>query len=300
MRKRLLGSLAALVGLLAAGALSPIWAMRIMAPPVGQRVATADYVLVGTVKNLEPNEVEVAAVPGQPQKTRYRIAIVTVEDPILGVAKGTKTVRVGFVPPPNPGAQKPGGGIRPPIKRFPTVELKKGQKAVLLLTKHQEGKFFVAPAYFDVINAENNPNFGKEVEEIKKSVKLLENPKAGLKSKDADEQLLTASLLVAKYRSYRPGVAKTKTEPIDAEQSRLILNVLSTADWNKKIVFGQPNPLALFNQLGLTAKEGWTPPQVAPGQNYAQVMEAAAKMWLQGNAGTYRIQRIVPDTSAQK
>jgi hypothetical protein len=264
---------------------------------VAQRVATAECIIVGTVKDLEPNDVEVATVPGQPQKTKYKVAIVTIDDPILGTAKGDKTIRVGFVPPQKPGAPKPGGPIRPGIRR-PMVDLKKGQKALFLLTKNDEGKFFVAGNYFNVLNAENNPNFAKDVDQAKKSVKLLDNPTAGLKSKDADEQLLTASLLIARYRTFRMG--KTKTEPIDAEQSRLILNVLSTADWNKKIVFGQPNPLALFNQLNLTPKDGWTPPQVAPGQNYAQVMEAAAKMWLQGNAGTYRIQRIVPDASERK
>jgi hypothetical protein len=294
MRKLLWGSLAALAGLLIVGTASPVLAMRIMPQPVGQRVAAADCIIVGTVKDLEPNEVEVAIVPGQPQKTKYKVAIVTVDDPILGTAKGVKTIRVGFLPPP----KNPGGPIGGPIKRFPTVDLKKGQKALLLLTKHEEGRFYLPGAYFNVINEENNPNFKKDVDEAKESVKLLDNPAAGLKSKDGDKRLLTASLLLARYRTFRPG--KTKTEPIDAEQSKLILKVIAEADWNKKFVFGQPNPSMLFNQLGLTAKDGWTQPKVAPGQNYQQVMEAAAKQWLQQNSGTYRIQRIVPDTSAQK
>ena len=39
---------------------------------------------------------------------------------------------------------------------------------------------------------------------VKRCVKLLEKPTAGLKSKDASDRLLTASLLINRYRTAPP------------------------------------------------------------------------------------------------
>src|SRR5438132_530980 len=113
MRQLLRGGVAALAGVLVLATASATYAVAIKMPnPVGQRAPSADVILIGTVKSLENQEVETTSFPGQPQKVKYRIAVVSVDENLLG-AKGEKTVRVGFMAPV---AVKPGGPIRPGIR----------------------------------------------------------------------------------------------------------------------------------------------------------------------------------------
>src|SRR6516162_447515 len=111
---------------------------------------------------------------------------------------------------------------------------------------------------------------------------------AGLKSKDAQERLMTAGLLIARYRTPQPGAAKT--EPIDGEESKLILTILADADWSQPFRFGQMSPQQMFGQLNLTKEDGWVPPQnIRTPQDYGN----AARTWLREHANTYRIKRFV-------
>src|SRR4051794_37508978 len=75
---------------------APLLADRIAPPPLWQRLAKAETVLVGRVLALEDEDATVAGGPGQPQIT-YRVAIVAVNEPLWGLAKDKKTVRVAFV-----------------------------------------------------------------------------------------------------------------------------------------------------------------------------------------------------------
>ena len=121
--------------------------------------------------------------------------------------------------------------------------------------------------------------------------KALSDPKASLKSKDADERLLTAEMLVARYRGFRGPNAKA--EAIDAGESKLIMAALAEADWHKPFKFGTTLPSQTFAQLGVTEKDGfvWKP---APGVALPQyAYEDAAKEWVKSNAEKYRIQRFV-------
>ena len=114
---------------------------------------------------------------------------------------------------------------------------------------------------------------------------LMADPNKGLKSKSADDRLLTAALLLAKYRPY--AMASQKTEAIDETQSKLILEALASADWKKTDNLMRFNGQALFYRLGVTAQDGWK----QPGD--FQQFETAAKEWLKSNAGTFRIKRFV-------
>jgi len=264
-------------------------ALVIALPPPGpQRVAIADCVVVGRVTALEDKDMEVT-IPGSNQKTKYRIAIVNVTEGIKG-AKDMKTVRVGFIPLPPGQPQQP--AIRPIRPGFQRVELKVGEESILFLSKHPTESIYLVPNYYDVVNRES-PTFKKDHEEAQKSAKLLENPTAGLKSKDAKERLLTAALLITQYRSPRAGAVKT--EPIDADQSKLILTVLADADWSQPAGrLDQMSPMMLFNQLGVSAKDGFRPPQkITSPQDYPNAVRA----WLKDNAGTFRIQRFVGGTA---
>jgi hypothetical protein len=264
----------------------PARAMLIAPPPGPMRLAQADTVVVGQVVALEDQDVDAAVAPGIAQKTKYRIARVKVREAIKG-GKGADVIRVGFLAPPTaqPGLVQP-GVIRPGIRRG-GINLQVGNDGLFYLNPHHQEKFYVAPAYYSFTSSQV-PNFKEEVSTAKRTVKLLEDPMAGLKSKDAQERLLTASLLVARYRTAQGGALKT--QPIDAAESKLILTALAEADWNQPFRFGQMHPQQAFGQLGLTKEDGWNPPQVI---RTPQDFGNAAREWLRTHADTYRIKRFV-------
>lgn len=280
------------LGLGTAVAPSSARAMAIAPVPLSQRVATADCIIVGKVVGFGEKTISAAPHPGATNKVDYQIAIVQVETVILG-AKEMKEIRVGFVPPMAP-AGGAGGGVRPHIRRLPQVSFTLNQEACLFLTKHPEGDFFTAPAYFSVLNKQGNSNFAKELDEVKHCAELLADPKAGLGAKDKRDRLLTAGMLIGHYRQRRPAAVQPKTEAIDTELSKKILRTLSDADWNVRP--GRPGafqltPQGIFAQLNLTPRDGWTPPK-----DFKQFPDAAKK-WLKDNADSYRIRRFVYETT---
>jgi hypothetical protein len=262
-------------------------AMMIAPAPIAQRVALADAVVVGKVTAFGDRLIT-ARPPFGGNKVDYQIAIVRIDDAILG-AKGAKEIKVGFLPPPAPSV--PGPGPLRIIRRYPQFTLSLDQEACLFLTKHPDEDFYLGQNYFDLINKKDNANFDKDVEEVKRCAKLLADPAASLKAKNADDRFLTAAMLVTRYRTPKAGNPNNKTEAIDAEQSKQILLALADADWSAKAVGRgfQMNPQAMFFRLGLTAKDGWTPPK-----DFNKIPEEA-KQWLKDNAGKYRIERFVVD-----
>ncbi|MCS7047560.1 MAG: hypothetical protein NZO58_14480 [Gemmataceae bacterium] len=251
----------------------------VVAPPPGPgRLARADAVVVGRIIAHEDQDIE-AAFPGSPQKTMFRIAILKVAEGIRGAKEGA-TLRVAFIPPrpPQPGVPVLSGGGR--------INLDVGQDGLFILTKHPDG-FYQPPQFYHIV-ARTNTNFDKEVAQVKKLCRLLDDPMGGLKSNDAAERLETAALLVYQYRTFIPG--PTKQVPIDADESRLILKAIAEADWKTKRKFGQLHPLELFQMLGLTEKDGWQQPR-----NIRNVEELypPAQAWLRDHPD-YRIFKIVP------
>jgi hypothetical protein len=77
-----------------------------------------------------------------------------------------------------------------------------------------------------------------------------------------------------------------KTQPIDARESKLILEALAKADWTKDRADFRLTPAQLFAQLGATAQHGRDPPNFRTSQE----RETAAKRWLSDNAETFRIE----------
>jgi hypothetical protein len=262
-------------------------AMMIAPPPPGNRVAAADLVVVGKVTGFGKG------TKGEMFKGDARdmsVAKIKVGETLLG--KGAKEIEVGYFPPipPKPVKDRP-VFVRP----RPAVQLLENEEYLLVLVKHPTKKdLYVVANYYDATAKKGNPNFAKDVEAIKKAAKLLAKPTESLKSKDADERLQTASLLVARYRTNRTGQAKT--EQVSADESKLILEVLANADWApaKRPQFGQVTPMGVFFQLGLTEKDGWKYPQDA-----TKVAEVAKK-WCKDNAGKYRINRFVNETKEEK
>jgi hypothetical protein len=273
--------------------------MMIAPAPIPQRVATADMVVVGKVTGFAAKSVSVPRSPADTEKSEYQIAIVQVSKGLYG-AKGVEEIKVGFLPPPPPAPPPPPGSpvLIGPLRKWREVQLTLGQEGCLFLTKHHQGDFYVLPQYFSLVDKKSG-EFPGVVEEVEKLAKLLADPKAGLESKKADERFLTAGMLIYRYRTQRTPGATVKQEPIDAEESRLILKALADVDWTTR-----PGPIGargfpmlpqlLFNQLGLTEKDGWVPPK-----DYSK-FPAEAKRWLAENAGKYRIQRLLPAGKKEK
>jgi hypothetical protein len=246
--------------------------VMIMPPPGPARIANADAVIVGKVESIEPADIKIG-------NTNYRIAIVKINDGVRGV-KDEKSLRVGFIPQEKPNPKIRIGGIR-------HVQLAAGQEGLFILKKQEKETFYTLggiAGYY--INSENNPGFEKEVQIAKAAAKVLENPQASLKAKDADERMLAAAILIDKYRNFRG--PNSKQEPIDAQESKLILQALVDADWKSQANFTslRPAPWQLFQRLGVTAQDGYAP---QPKANYHEVMQT----WLRENAEKYRIQRLV-------
>jgi hypothetical protein len=275
MQMRKPAGVAYLLGLLCATA---VQAKVIAPPPLAMRVATADSVVIGKVISLEDKPVSAPAYPGDKGKADFTVAVVKVES-AFGAARDLTHVRVGFIPTNNTPRRRPG------------ANLTKDEEVILFLTPHHEASFQTMPAYFDVVHKTDNSNYEMDLTEVKRCLKLLANPKAGLESKDRDDRFLTAAMLIHRYRTAKPSAGEPKQEPIDAAESKLILQTLAEGDWNNPKPGGnwQVQPQNLFYRLGLTDKDGWKQPE-----QIAQIPEAA-RQWLKENATTYRIQRYVAE-----
>src|SRR5262249_31121127 len=189
-------------------------------------------------------------------------------------------------------------------KTAPSVNWTPGQEACLFLKRHYSGEFYES-GFDNFIRKELNLNFVKDLDLTWKCVKLLGAPEKSLKSSDVKDRLLTATMLIRKYRGpaptfmdlNAPAKKSPKQEPISAEQSKLILKALAEADWSlAKEPFPSPShPVNLFRRLGLTAKDGWplnqkpvNPLDGKAGYRAHQEITAAAKKWLKANAGKYQ------------
>lgn len=257
-------------------------------PPGPQRVAQADLVLVGRVVALEDRDQEVAPAPKSTAKVVYRIALVAVTEPILG--KTPKVVRVGFRPPVDP--KVVGGAIfrRPEY----TPQLTVGMDGLFYLSRHPVGDFHFTPMYYDIIRR-TDPTFAQELSEAKQAAGLLADPLENLRQPDPENRFRTAALLLARYRI--PVVGASRQEPIAAEESKLILEALRDARWQRPTANRgrtELDPWTAFNTLGLTERDGWSPPK---GARSIQDYHAAAQDWLRRHAASFRIRRFVREGS---
>jgi hypothetical protein len=148
----------------------------------------------------------------------------------------------------------------------------------------------VVQAAYDFLDKSKTKSYDAKLPEIKHCAQLLRDPDAGLQAKTPADRLLTAAMLIFRYRTARYAYSgKPTTAPIDAKQSRLILSALAEADWKEEEAPLELSPFSLFMRLDLTPEDGWTPPRSVREQI------SAAKKWLRENAGKYRIQKYVPE-----
>lgn len=233
---------------------------------IPERMVMADVVVLGTVAGVEEKRVPASGYGNfRGQKLGYKIVRVKVSKTLRG-PKGLEDLRLGFLPDP---------------------DLKTGHEACFLLTKHPEESFFVPaihPLYGcpqqSVFIDQASPNAKEQLALVKRCAKLLDDPTAGLKAKDGEDRFLTASMLILRYKRPFGAGPVAKRQPIDAKESKLILEALRDADWTKKYPDTWLPPALVFNHLG-------------PSSYNASVKGADPRKWLQKNAASYRIERFV-------
>lgn len=269
----LLGVWCSLVSAVAvhAGAMAP-------PPPFPVQLTKAEVIVVGKVTAFEDKTVMAKRGPEDGERVECRIAVVKIEEALVG-GKDLTHVKVGVMPP---FMFRGSGGL---LRSVPAASLKVGQEVLVLLSRHHAENFWVMPTAEDVVDSKA-PDYRQKLELARRAGKLLANATEGLKSKDADDRLLTATLLLGRYRRPRPN---HRLEAIPAAESRGILEALAAADWTQVDRFGGTvSPLGLFYQLALSEKDGWKQPA-----NFQEV-PAAARKWLKENAATYRIEGYFP------
>jgi tetratricopeptide (TPR) repeat protein len=241
-------------------------------PPIPQRVALADLVVVGRVAGTEESPVEalpLLKVRGG-ARVSFRMVQVRIDRVLLGRV-GPEHVRVGLGP-----------GWRMPV-------LTEGQTGCFFLRQHPEEPFFVVSAGSDFFDSRRK-EFARVVDLVRRCAGLLANPDAGLRSPDGEDRLLAAGLLIFRFRTPQYAYSGApRTEPIDAELSRRILAVLAEGSLSDKAAREPMGRLRLFQRLDLTEADGWTSPRSLSD------VAAAAEKWLADHAAAYRIRRYIPE-----
>ena len=263
----------------------PAWAVIPLSwPHLAERVALADAVVVAKVGELEEDRVyafPILKIPGA-KKMPFQIADLSVRGVIVG-PKDLNQMRVGYIV-----ARAANGKER--FRRFATVKLAVGEEGCFFLRQHPEEPFYVLQNASDVIDKAKAKDYDKDIALVKRCAGLLKDTKAGLQAKEKEDRLLTAAMLISRYRTPRYiYTGRPKTVSIEAEESGRILAILLEGDWSEERATDQLAPLALFLRLDLTEEDGWNPPK--DPKEYG----SAAQRWLRENIGKYRIRRYVPE-----
>lgn len=271
------------------------------APPRStiEKFARSEVVVRAKVAAVAADPVTAAWHYDAKQKVPYKVATVTIETALAGAEK-LKEIKVGFEPPvkPDPKAPRP---WRVPDR----PQLKEGQEVLLFLDKHPTADFYVVTAINSPVEVKGEQ--GKaDLGAAKKFAAALADPMKGLKSDRAEVRAETAAFLVFKYRGYPEFGRELDQVPIPAEENKLILAALLEGDWGSMYSRApqddKPHPLAAFQQLYLTEKDGWIAPEIVaapagtPQPDYGLVMKDAFTKWRAGAGKDYVIKRLVPKT----
>lgn len=235
-------------------------------PSPAARLALADCVVVGKVTAVQKQELYLRQ-SAQGGLVPHVVQVLKLETVIKGDRRVTH--------------------IRVAVQKHQQMPI--GHEACFFLREHSDEAVYVfSSVNFDYpIQKQNNAGFAKQMEQFKRMADLMADPVKGLNSKDADERFLTAALMITVFRTYEPEIHTLagQMEPIDPELSRLILQTLADADWNRRAADFRLTAQRVFNELGVTQQDGWNPG--------ATDRVAEAKRWLQENADSFEIKSFV-------
>ncbi len=291
---------------------APAKALRVAVPnrTPSQQAMTAEVIVTGKVTEIEKEVTKATPAPTVKEKVDYHVGVIKISENIQG-AKGLTTIRVGWQVGAQPG---PLGGPdlqpavqpaiqpirRPPFGR-PQANLTEGQEGCFFLTKHHDGDFYVMQQFGAPLD-KKAADYDKQLDAIKKVVKTFESPIDALKAADEKDRQLAAWMLIQKYRQQPPNLTGKPMKQVDisAEESKLILGIVATMDWQKFDQAIGANGQTMFSFLGvIPGQHGFNPPKYDPKNPehprtyYQKIYPEAAKKWLEENKDKHRIQRWV-------
>lgn len=280
-------------------------ALRIAAPPrPSVQAAQADVIILGKVIEIEKDTVQASSYKNAPkeQKTSYKIAVVKIEDPLVG-ARGLTQIRVGFLADaaPVPVAPVDQLNLKPAIARpLPgrfggPVSLAKDMEGVFMLTPHHEGDFYTllnngAPLL------KKDEGYDKELDSIKKIATAIDDPIVALKSKEKADRSQAVLTLLTRYRG-RP-VQKIVEEDVPAEENTLLLKAISEMSWLPEgNDYTKPSLSSVWHFLqaekfGFKAPVFKQPVPGAPPVDFNKQMEEAVTTFLKDNIDKIKIKRF--------
>lgn len=241
--------------------------------------ALADRVVIGRVAAVEKDQIKAKPIPGVTHHVTYEIFRLAVTETLAG-DKAVTEVRIGGVVSDTSKVSDP-----EPIQMPNPVA--KDAEGLYFLERHHSGEFYTilhfVPKYY-------GKSFDRDAKDARRYLKLLADPLVSLRSKEPDDRLTTAVLLLTRHQAFR----SAKTVPIPARESKLILGALAEVDWGHD----QNAPLhpyqvthALWRHSqiqAMKAGEVFKEP-VLPGKTFAEQSDFLRK-WVEKNRDTYRIE----------
>jgi hypothetical protein len=271
----------------------PLFKPRLLAAaevPLPDCIAESEYVVVGKVVGVEDKTVTASPYPGSPDKVVYQVVTVKPSEVLRG-DPAVKEIRLGFIPRESYKLDV-SGVPTPGVPWAQTTVFKVGQEGLLFLKKHHQESFQVQFAPFQGFITKEDADFRKTADHARKLAGLLKDPTAALKTDNAANRFLAATMLIHAYRPYEVKGQELRETPVDAAVSKLLLKALADADWRDEAdhpLDGMypPHPYRLFQRLGVTKADGYDPPAKADQQTTFN----ATQKWLQDNEGKYAVKR---------
>jgi hypothetical protein len=278
------------------------------------QAANADAIIVGKITEVENDSIEVSPYKGAPkdQKVSFKVAVLKVDEALLG-GSGLTRFRVGFpadaapaVAPP--GSEAPPVPVRPGLGRVrrpgmaAPVALAAGMEGCFFLTRHPDGDFYVITSGAPLLKKDEK--FAKELEQVRKVVKAIDDPVAALKAKELGDRFQAAQVILQRYQTPRGG--STAREPVPEEENKLLVALLMELPWMPKDGAtarpgGEvaPSRSALWYLVN-PAESGFKQPQPQPQRpgdppvDFNRVMDEATSKFLKDSGDKIKIKRFAP------
>ena len=270
-------------------------AIQILSTP--QKTMKSDVIVVGKVAEIEKDLVQAVPYPKAPTKSEYQVAVIKISDALQG-AKGLSQIRVGWVVRTpnvvNPSTDAPRLKIRPPFVQM-EVTLQADQEGVFFLKKHPEADFYVMVPNSQPLDKKAE-NFDKELGNVKNIIKVVAKPLDALKAEKSADRQLAAAVLLSKYGTYpeiTDPTAQPKQEPINDEESKLILKALTEMEWANGGEDQFTSLGAVFYMLGLNEKDGWKQPAFNGQGDFNKLMKDSFDKWAKENGDKFRVKQWV-------
>ena len=287
-----------------APAARPFRVIEYTGPTATQKAMGSKLVVAGTV-SLGKETVDLAAYPGTPTKTAYRVATIKVTDTLIGDKADAVKVLIAPSDPVQPVFEYPGQ----PQQYFPPfpnqIQVIDGQEGVFFLVKHPTAADQYTLAQGQPPLSPLDTKYKDDLAAVKQMAAIYADPVKALKAEKPDDRMKAAYAITLRYRQPPPFDGKQPAEKsIPAEETKLIFQAMLDADWEK---WDKPqqdpnidytlNPTGLIGLIGVYAgapgKANFPQVRPQPNQGFSAAYRDAFKEWMTGNGKEFEIKRFV-------